>query len=135
MMLTVLPNGPGSMARSLVQWFLYTVVVSFFARLRRQPRITPGTDYLRVFQLVGATAFRGLLARLAANVDLVSARVEPDVQSQSSTGSSTDCSPRVRSGGCGRTRSLASCRQAQWLEPCLARNQSFILRASRFDQR
>jgi hypothetical protein len=59
MMLTVLPNGPGSMARSLVQWFLYTVVVSFFAAYVASRALPPGTDYLRVFQLVGATAFVG----------------------------------------------------------------------------
>jgi hypothetical protein len=59
MVLTVLPNGPGSMARSLVQWFLYTVVVSFFAAYVASRALSPGTDYLRVFQLVGATAFVG----------------------------------------------------------------------------
>ncbi len=59
MMLTVLPNGPGSMARSLVQWFLYTLVVSFFAAYVASRALPPGTDYLRVFQLVGATAFVG----------------------------------------------------------------------------
>ena len=59
MVLTVLPNGPGSMARSLVQWFLYTVVVSFFAAYVASRALPPGTDYLRVFQLVGATAFVG----------------------------------------------------------------------------
>ena len=59
MMLTVLPNGPGSMARNLVQWFLYTLVVSFFAAYVASRALPPGTDYLRVFQLVGATAFVG----------------------------------------------------------------------------
>jgi hypothetical protein len=59
MVLTVLPNGPGSMARNLVQWFLYTVVVSFFAAYVASRALPPGTDYLRVFQLVGATAFVG----------------------------------------------------------------------------
>jgi hypothetical protein len=59
MMLTVLPNGPGSMARSLVQWFLYTLVVSFFAAYVASRALPPATDYLRVFQLVGATAFVG----------------------------------------------------------------------------
>ena len=58
MVLTVLPNGPGS-ARSLVLWFLYTVVVSFFAAYIASRALPPGTDYLRVFQLVGATAFVG----------------------------------------------------------------------------
>jgi hypothetical protein len=47
------------MARNLVQWFLYTVVVSFFAAYVASRALPPGTDYLRVFQLVGATAFVG----------------------------------------------------------------------------
>jgi hypothetical protein len=59
MVLTVLPNGPGSMGRSLVQWFVYTLVVSFFAAYVASRALPAGTDYLRVFQLVGATAFVG----------------------------------------------------------------------------
>ena len=59
MMLTVLPNGPGAMSRSLVQWFVYTLIVSFFAAYVASRALPPGTDYPRVFQLVGATAFVG----------------------------------------------------------------------------
>jgi hypothetical protein len=59
MVFTVLPNGPGSMSKSLVLWFVYTLIVSFFAAYVASRALPAGTDYLRVFQLVGATAFVG----------------------------------------------------------------------------
>lgn len=59
LMLTVLPNGTFSMASNLIQWFLYCLVVSFFAAYVASRALSGGTDYLRVFQLVGATAFIG----------------------------------------------------------------------------
>ena len=59
LMLTVLPNGTFSMASNLIQWFLYCLVVSFFAAYVASRALPGGTDYLRVFQLVGATAFIG----------------------------------------------------------------------------
>src|SRR5260370_33776008 len=34
MMLTVMPNGPSPMSRSLLQWFLYSAVVAGFPRYR-----------------------------------------------------------------------------------------------------
>jgi hypothetical protein len=59
LMLTVLPSGTFSMASNLIQWFLYCLVVSFFAAYVASRALPSGTDYLRVFQLVGATAFIG----------------------------------------------------------------------------
>jgi hypothetical protein len=59
LMLTVLPNGMLSMGSNLVQWFLYCLLVSFFAAYVAGRALPAGTDYLRVFQLVGATAFIG----------------------------------------------------------------------------
>lgn len=59
MVLTVLPNGPWSMAKSLVLWFIYTVIVSFFAAYIGGRALPAGTDYLHVFQIVGAAAFVG----------------------------------------------------------------------------
>jgi hypothetical protein len=64
LMLTVLPNGAFSMAANLVQWFLYCVVVSFFAAYIASRALSGGTEYLRVFQLVGATAFVGYTVAL-----------------------------------------------------------------------
>lgn len=56
---TVMPNGPMSMSRSLVQWFLFCVVVSVLAAYIAGAALPPGTAYLRVFQMAGATAFIG----------------------------------------------------------------------------
>jgi hypothetical protein len=64
LMLTVLPNGAFSMAGNLVQWFLYCVVVSFFAAYVASRALSGGTEYLRVFQLFGATAFVGYTVAL-----------------------------------------------------------------------
>jgi hypothetical protein len=59
LVMTVLPNGMMSMTSNLVQWFLYCVVVSFFAAYVASRALPGGTEYLRVFQLIGATAFVG----------------------------------------------------------------------------
>ena len=47
------------MAKSLVLWFIYTVIVSFFAAYIGGRALPAGTDYLHVFQIVGAAAFVG----------------------------------------------------------------------------
>ena len=59
MVLTVLPNGPWRMGQNLVNWFIYSLVVGLFAGYVAGRALAPGTVYLRVFQLVGATAFMG----------------------------------------------------------------------------
>jgi hypothetical protein len=59
MVVTVIPNGPMSMARNLVLWFLYCVVVGIFAAYVAGRALPAGAPYLRVFQLVAATAFIG----------------------------------------------------------------------------
>ena len=64
LVMTVMPNGRMSMTGNLVQWFLYCVVVSFFAAYVASRALAPGADYLRVFQLVGATAFVGFTLAL-----------------------------------------------------------------------
>ncbi len=57
MIMTVLPNGMMSMTRSLTLWFVYLVVTGLFAGYVASRALPPGADYLRVFQLVGASAF------------------------------------------------------------------------------
>lgn len=57
MMMTVMPNGEMSMGRSLVQWFIYCVVVSVFAAYIAGQALAPGAPYLKVFQFAGCTAF------------------------------------------------------------------------------
>jgi len=66
-MLTVRPTGAPAMGRFLAQWFLYCVVVSIFtAYLTGRTRV-PGTQYLEVFRVAGATAFLGYSMALVQN--------------------------------------------------------------------
>ena len=59
LMLTVMPNAPTPMGRNLINWFLYLVVVGLFAAYIAGRALPPVSLYLRVFQLVGASAFIG----------------------------------------------------------------------------
>lgn len=56
---TVLPNGQWMTGKTFVQWFVYSVVVSLFAAYIASRALPPGTEYLRVYQLTGASAFMG----------------------------------------------------------------------------
>jgi hypothetical protein len=64
LMLTVMPNGPASMASSLVLWFLYSAVVGLFAAYIAGRALPAGAPYLSVFRFAGATAFLGYSAAL-----------------------------------------------------------------------
>ena len=64
LMLTVLPNGPMPMGKSLALWFLYSLVVGVFAGYVAGRALPVGAEYLRVFQLAGATAFIAYAAAL-----------------------------------------------------------------------
>jgi hypothetical protein len=55
------------MASNLVLWFIYTVVVSFFAAYIAGRAVGPGSDYLVVFRFVGTTAFMGYALALPQN--------------------------------------------------------------------
>ena len=57
LIVTVRPNGLPGMGTYLVKWFIFCVVVSIFAGYVASSALTPGTPYLRVFQLVGTAAF------------------------------------------------------------------------------
>src|SRR2546425_12028983 len=57
MMLTVIPNGPPSMTKSLVLWFVYCAVVGLFAAYVAGRAPPAGGPHPRRFQLVCATAF------------------------------------------------------------------------------
>lgn len=59
MVLTVLPNGPTAMGKSLALWFVFCVVVSLFAAYLAGATLQPGTPYLAVFRVAGTTAFAG----------------------------------------------------------------------------
>jgi hypothetical protein len=58
-LLTLRPAGPPSMGKSLVQWFLYCVVVGVFAAYLTGRTRPGGTEYLEVFRVAGTTAFVG----------------------------------------------------------------------------
>jgi hypothetical protein len=57
--MTVRPNGPWNVGGSLLQWFIYSIVVSIFAGYAGGSALPAGADYLRVFQIVGTTAIVG----------------------------------------------------------------------------
>jgi hypothetical protein len=59
MILTVLPNGPATMGKNLVLWFLYSAIVGLFAGYVASRALDASAPYLRVFQFVGTTAFVG----------------------------------------------------------------------------
>ena len=65
--MTILPSGPPSMGKSLLLWFLYSVLVSFFAAYVTGRALAPGVRYLAVFRFIGATAFMGYSLALLQN--------------------------------------------------------------------
>ena len=65
--MTVMPSGPPSMTGSLVQWFIYSIVVGVFAAYIAGRALEPGAHYLEVFRFAGATAFVGYAIALLQN--------------------------------------------------------------------
>jgi len=57
--MTIAPGAEPSMAKPLVLWFLYSIVVSFFAAYIGGRALGPGAPYLAVFRFVGCAAFMG----------------------------------------------------------------------------
>ena len=49
--------GPPTMAPMLGQWFVFTLVVSFFVAYIASHTLPAGTPYLQVFRVVGSVAF------------------------------------------------------------------------------
>ena len=61
MILTVMPNTADvGFGRALALWFVYLLVASLFAAYVTSRALPPGADYLRVFQIAGATSFMAL---------------------------------------------------------------------------
>lgn len=58
-MLTVMPPGGCNMGKSLAGWFGYCVLIGVMVAYIAWHAVTPGTPYLRVFQIAGAAAFLG----------------------------------------------------------------------------
>jgi hypothetical protein len=57
--LTVLQNRMMAIGQSLAMWFVFCCVVGFFSAYVAGSALPPGAHYLKVFQLVGTTAFAG----------------------------------------------------------------------------
>ena len=57
--MTVSAGGAMNMGGQLMQWFLYTVVISFVTAYLTGRVLLPGTDYLQVFRVAGTVAFMG----------------------------------------------------------------------------
>jgi len=55
--ITIRKAGPMNMTPALVQWFVYTLVISLFVAYITGRVVAPGTDYLHVFRVAGTTAF------------------------------------------------------------------------------
>ena len=55
--MTVYPNQEFTMGGSLIQWFIYCVVVSIFAAYIAGHALPAGASYLSVFRFAGCTAF------------------------------------------------------------------------------
>jgi hypothetical protein len=58
-LMNVSPGSAPTLGKSLAQWFVYTIVIGFFAAYVTGRAIGPGADYLTVFRFVGTTAFMG----------------------------------------------------------------------------
>ena len=55
--LTVFPSGPPNMAKYLVTWFVYCVVVGVFTAYLTGRVVPPGTVYLAVVRVAGTVSF------------------------------------------------------------------------------
>ncbi len=53
------PNGEWQMAKPLIQWFIFLLVVGIFAAYIASRALPIGAHYLQVFRFVGASAFMG----------------------------------------------------------------------------
>lgn len=66
-MVTVIPSGPPSMAKYLVMWFVYCLVIGFFVAYLTGHTVTRGSGYLAVFRVAGTAAFMAYGLGLLSN--------------------------------------------------------------------
>lgn len=67
--MTVFRPGVWNMGPRLLQWFLFSVLVSIFAAYIAGRTLVPGTEYLQVMRIAGTVAFAGYaLAHLPASI-------------------------------------------------------------------
>jgi len=65
--LMVMESGPLKMAKSLILWFVYSIIVSFFAAYVTRSAAGPGAEYMVVFRFISTTAFIGYSLALLQN--------------------------------------------------------------------
>lgn len=58
-MVRIRPSGPPGMGKSLVQWFLFSIVIGVFVAYLGGRFLPAGTHYLTVFRFAGTVAFMG----------------------------------------------------------------------------
>jgi hypothetical protein len=56
-MMTIFPSGPPVMPKFLGLWLGYCLIVGFFVAYLAAHTVAPGAYYLRVFRIVGTSAF------------------------------------------------------------------------------
>ncbi|MHC5109294.1 MAG: hypothetical protein ACYTHJ_05395 [Planctomycetota bacterium] len=57
--MTILPSGPPAMGKSLIQWFLMSVVLNAFAAYMGTIALTAGAEYSAVFRVIFVAAVLG----------------------------------------------------------------------------
>ena len=57
--MTVVPSGPPGMGKSLVQWFVYTILVSVFVAYAARLGLDYGASFMIVFRLTSTAAILG----------------------------------------------------------------------------
>jgi hypothetical protein len=66
-LLSVLPSGPPTMTKNLVQWFVFSLVVGVFVAYVATRTIAAGAEYMGVFRLAATVAFLGYAGADATN--------------------------------------------------------------------
>ncbi len=57
--ISVLPNGPPAMGKSLVQWFIFCIVIGVFCGYIGSMVLVAGEEYMVVFRVTGTVAILG----------------------------------------------------------------------------
>jgi len=57
--LTVFPSGPPAIPKFMAMWFVYCLIIGFFAAYLTWHTVPPGSNYLVVFRVAGTAAFMG----------------------------------------------------------------------------
>ena len=64
MVVTIMPNRMMPIGKNLVNWFIYSAIVSLFAAYVAGRALPVGAPYLQVFRFIGTVAFLGYSAAL-----------------------------------------------------------------------